>query len=178
MFQPGKVYKKRHENVKKKGVWKWVSVKGAVVGLWVPTSSLRGESGSVLFHSKPSKVSFKRILRIILKWVSCIWGLMPDLHLGKLKSTLGWGLTPSQELWKVKQAVYLEVEPKECPELRWVFNPRVYGAQVCKNVHNGPQPKRGCLGHRSIELSGKVRPGQKETWDETRGVGKRKQDTR
>lgn len=137
------------------------------------------ERRSVLFHSKPSKVSFKRILRIILKWVSCIWGLMPDLHLGKLTSALGWGLTPSQECWKVKKkAIYLEVEPKECPELRWVFIPRVYGAQVCKSVHNGPQAKRGCLGHHSIELSGTVRPGQKETWDETRGGGQRKQNTR
>lgn len=132
------------------------------------------ERRSLLFHSKPSKVSFKRILRIILHLGADAW-LTP--RKAEVSSGVGFDAKPGMLEGK-KKAIYLEVEPKECPELRWVFIPRVYGAQVCKTVHNGPQPKRGCLGHRSIELSGTVRPGQKETWDETRGGGKRKQNTR
>lgn len=99
-------------------------LKEALVGLCLSTSSLREEPGSVLFCSKPSEVrsGFQEDLPdiVTLKFASCVWGLMTDSHFGKLKSALGWGLPLSREIWKVKRkkAIYLDVKPKQCPELR------------------------------------------------------------
>lgn len=99
-------------------------LKEALVGLCLSTSSLREEPGSVLFCSKPSEArsGFQEDLPdiVTLKFASCVWGLMTDSHFGKLKSALGWGLPLSQEIGKVKRkkAIYLDVKPKQCPELR------------------------------------------------------------
>ena len=99
-------------------------LKEALVGLCLSTSSLREEPGSVLSCSKPSEVrsGFQEDPpdTVTLKFAFWVWGLMTDSHFGKLKSTLGWGFPLSQEIWKVKRKknIYLDVKPKECPELR------------------------------------------------------------
>lgn len=153
VFQLDGLYRKMGQNVKKREVWKWDSLKRTVVGHWIPLPPWEANKGLLVPHSKSSKVGFKIIPQAISQCTSCSWEpRMPALHLGNRKSTLDWGLTPSQEILRTNKGYLFGQETKKTHPTE-VFIPRVMRNKYLTVFMMGHNPTGGCLGPCPTRLS-------------------------